>query len=165
MGSEMCIRDSNNIAEPFKKALAETTKTLADDTEMSVSFSVDPPGMSSDGVRLPQVTRRMTREEVLLARGTADSYALRRKFHNDKMHARYVPQGQMAQEIYEAMEWARCEAVGARDMPGTAGNIDQKIAHEAERKGYAQITEAKDCLLYTSPSPRDLSTSRMPSSA
>ena len=25
--------------------------------------------------------------------------------------------------------------------------------------------EAKDCLLYTSPSPRDLSTSRMPSSA
>lgn len=135
---------TDNIAEPFKKALAETTKTLADDTEMSVSFSVDPPGMSSDGVRLPQVTRRMTRQEVLLARGTADSFALRRKFHNDKMHARYVPQGQMAQEIYEAMEWARCEAVGARDMPGTAGNIDQKIAHEAERKGYAQITEAKD---------------------
>jgi cobaltochelatase CobT len=136
-----------NIAEPFKKALAETTKTLADDTEMSVSFSVDPPGMSSDGVRLPQVTRRMTREEVLLARGTADSFALRRKFHNDKMHARYNPQGQLAQEIYEAMEWARCEAVGARDMPGTAGNIDQKIAHDAERKGYAQISEAKDAPL------------------
>ena len=136
-----------NMAEPFKKALAETTKTLADDTDMSVSFSVDPPGMSSDGVRLPQVTRRMTREEVLLARGTADSYALRRKFHNEKMHARYVPQGNLAQEIYEAMEWARCEAVGARDMPGTAGNIDQKIAHEAERKGYAQISEAKDAPL------------------
>ncbi|MEO9826178.1 MAG: cobaltochelatase subunit CobT [Paracoccaceae bacterium] len=136
-----------NIAEPFKKALAETTKTLADDTEMSVSFSVDPPGMSSDGVRLPQVTRRMTREEVLLARGTADSFALRRKFHNEEMHARYVPQGNLAQEIYEAMEWARCEAVGARDMPGTAGNIDQKIAHEAERKGYAQISEAKDAPL------------------
>ena len=28
-----------------------------------------------------------------------------------------------------------------------------------------QVTEFKDCLLYTSPSPRDLSTSRMPSSA
>ena len=27
------------------------------------------------------------------------------------------------------------------------------------------ITGTKDCLLYTSPSPRDLSTSRMPSSA
>ena len=28
-----------------------------------------------------------------------------------------------------------------------------------------EATEPEDCLLYTSPSPRDLSTSRMPSSA
>ena len=28
-----------------------------------------------------------------------------------------------------------------------------------------QVRQAFDCLLYTSPSPRDLSTSRMPSSA
>ena len=30
---------------------------------------------------------------------------------------------------------------------------------------WERIKEFKDCLLYTSPSPRDLSTSRMPSSA
>ena len=30
---------------------------------------------------------------------------------------------------------------------------------------HAELTHACDCLLYTSPSPRDLSTSRMPSSA
>ena len=36
-----------------------------------------------------------------------------------------------------------------------------------DKNGYYQPFEAyaKDCLLYTSPSPRDLSTSRMPSSA
>ena len=34
---------------------------------------------------------------------------------------------------------------------------------EKEQEGDAAL--AKDCLLYTSPSPRDLSTSRMPSSA
>ena len=36
------------------------------------------------------------------------------------------------------------------------------------KKGYGFIEredKEKDCLLYTSPSPRDLSTSRMPSSA
>ena len=42
------------------------------------------------------------------------------------------------------METARCEAVGARAMPGTAVNIDAKIAHEAERKGYSQITSMQD---------------------
>ncbi|NND21884.1 MAG: cobaltochelatase subunit CobT, partial [Silicimonas sp.] len=127
--------------------LAEASKTLANDSELSVTYSVDPPGMSSEGIRLPQVTRRMTRDEVLLARGTADSYALRRKFHNDATFGRYAPQGQMARDIYEAMEWARCEAVGAQDMPGTASNIDHKIANEAERRGYAQIREASEAPL------------------
>ncbi len=53
----------------------------------------------------------------------------------------------MARELYEAMETARCEAVGARDMPGTRGNIDAKIGNEAERKGYDQISNAADAPL------------------
>ena len=131
----------DNPADPFKKALAEATKVMADDPEMTVSYSVDPPGMTSDSIRLPQVSRRMSRAEVLLARGTADAFALRRRYHDAKTHARYVPAGQMAQDLYEAMETARCEAMGARAMPGTAGNIDAKIAWEADRKGYGQITD------------------------
>ena len=137
----------NNPADPFKKALAEATKTMADDPDMTVSYSVDPPGMNAEGVRLPQVSRRMTRDEVMLARGTADAFALRRKYHNDAVSNRYAPTGNLAREIYDAMETARCEAVGARAMPGTAVNIDAKIAHEADRKGYGQITSAQDAPL------------------
>ena len=98
-------------------------------------------------MRLPQVSRRMTRDEVMLARGTADAMALNRRYHNGQTHARYTPQGEMARELYEAMETARCEAVGARDMPGTAGNIDAKIAHDAMRKGYDQVKQAADAPL------------------
>ncbi len=140
-------KPSDNPADPFKKALAEATKVLADDPEMTVSYSVDPPGMNRDGVRLPQVSRRMTRDEVLLARGTADAFAMRRKFHDEATSARYAPVGQLARDIYEAMETARCEAMGARVMPGTATNIDAKIAQEADRKGYSQITSAQDAPL------------------
>jgi cobaltochelatase CobT len=53
----------------------------------------------------------------------------------------------MARDLYEAMETARCEAVGARTMPGTLSNVDAKISHEAERRGYAQITEASEAPL------------------
>ena len=142
-------KPADNPAEPFKKALAEATKTMAHDAELTVSYSIDPPGMTADTMRLPQVSRRMTRDEVLLARGTADAFALRHRYHDVKTHARYAPQGQMARDLYEAMETARCEAVGARDMPGTATNIDAKIAHEAERKGYSQITRREDAPLAT----------------
>ena len=140
-------KPNDNPADPFKKALAEATKTMANDPDMTVTYSVDPAGMNKEGIRLPQVSRRMTRDEVLLARGTADAFALRRKFHDEGTAAKYAPTGPLAREIYEAMETARCEAVGARAMPGTAGNIDAKINHEAERKGYSQITRAEDAPL------------------
>jgi len=141
------ISDKKNPAEPFKKALAEATKALANDPDIGVVFSVDPPGMSDDQLRLPQVTRRMTKDEVLLARGNADAFALRRRFHNPSTNARYEPLGNMARELYDSMEAARCEAVGAKSMPGTAGNIDAKIASEADNKGYGQLTEASQAPL------------------
>jgi cobaltochelatase CobT len=140
-------KPSDNPADPFKKALAETTRVMADDPELGVTYSVDPPGMTGDSVRLPQISRRMTREEVLLARGTADAFALKHKFHNASTAARYAPQGQMARDLMDAMETARCEAMGARFMPGTAGNIDAKIGNEARRKGYGEIREAADAPL------------------
>ncbi|MBT0956255.1 cobaltochelatase subunit CobT [Alphaproteobacteria bacterium KMM 3653] len=138
---------SDNPADPFKKALAEATRVLADAPDIGVSFTVDPPGVAGDQVRLPQVSRRMTRDEVLLARGTADAYALRLRHHDEALHSRYEPQGQMARDLYEAMETARCEAVGARQMPGTAGNIEAKINAEADRRGYDQITTATEAPL------------------
>ncbi|MBY6116275.1 cobaltochelatase subunit CobT [Mameliella alba] len=140
-------KPSDNPADPFKKALAEATKVMADDPDLSVSYSVDPAGISGESMRLPQVSRRMTRDEVLLARGTADALALYHRYHDAGTHSKYLPQGDMARELYEAMETARCEAMGARDMPGTAGNIDAKIAAEATRRGYGQIRQASEAPL------------------
>ena len=142
-------KPTDNPADPFKKALAETTRVMADDPDLGVTYSVDPPGQTGDSVRLPQISRRMTREEVLLARGTADAYALRHRYHDAGTAARYAAQGQMARDLMDAMETARCEAVGARDMPGTAKNIDAKIGNEARRKGYGEISQAADAPLAT----------------
>jgi cobaltochelatase CobT len=140
-------KSSDNPADPFKKALAEATKVMADDGDLQVTYTVDPAGTSGDTMRLPQVTRRMSREEVLLARGTADALAMRHKFHDAKTHTRYAPSGDMARAIYEAMETARCEAMGAREMPGTASNIDHKIAEDAMKRGFAGITQQTDAPL------------------
>ncbi|WP_306152648.1 cobaltochelatase subunit CobT [Roseovarius sp. MMSF_3281] len=143
------VQNNDNPADPFKKALAEATKVMADDPDLSVSYSIDPAGLSGESMRLPQISRRMTRDEVLQARGTADALALKHKYHDGGLHARYAPAGEMARELYEAMETARCEAIGARDMPGTAGNIDAKIGAEAQRMGFDQITDRADAPLAT----------------
>ncbi len=133
-------KPTDNPADPFKKALADATRVVADDPELSVSFTHDPASASNDAVRLPQIGRKMHRDEVLLARGTADALALRHKHHDQTTHARYIPQGDLARGIYDAMETARCEALGARFMPGTLSNINAKIAVDAQGRGYGQIT-------------------------
>jgi cobaltochelatase CobT len=133
---------SNNPADPFKKALAEATKTLANAPGLNVSYTVDPAGMSGDTMRLPQVTRRMTTQEVLLARGTADAMAMKLRFHNPATHSKYAPQGEIAATVFEALETARCEALGARALPGTAKNIGAKIESEALAQGFEKATDA-----------------------
>ncbi|MDO5612334.1 MAG: cobaltochelatase subunit CobT [Paracoccus sp. (in: a-proteobacteria)] len=141
------MNKSDNPADPFKKALTEATRALAEDHELNVTFTADPAGVSGDTMRLPQVSRRMTRDEILLARGTADALAMKLRHHDAPTHARYAPAGPMARELYEAMETARCEALGARDMPGALSNIDAKIGAEADKKGWAQIKAASDAPL------------------
>ena len=137
-------KPSDNPADPFKKALSEATKAMANAPELNVAYSVDPPGMSADTMRLPQVTRRMTRQEVLAARGTADALALKLRFHNEATHRRYCPIGDSATMLYESLETARCEAVGARAMPGTAGNINATLETAARKLGYDQAQSFKD---------------------
>ncbi|MEH6361587.1 MAG: cobaltochelatase subunit CobT, partial [Amylibacter sp.] len=137
-------KPNDNPADPFKKALAEATRAMANDAELNVAFSVDPPGVNNEIMRLPQISRRMSLNEVLLARGTADAFALRKRFNNETTHNRYMPEGIDAREIYEVMATARCEAVGAKAMPGTAGNIDAKMEAEALKLGYDQVSSFKE---------------------
>ena len=82
------MKKSDNPADPFKKALTEATRALAGEHELNVTFSADPAGVAGDTMRLPQISRRMGRDEVLLARGTADALAMRMRHHDAGTHAR-----------------------------------------------------------------------------
>ncbi|MEM1275094.1 MAG: cobaltochelatase subunit CobT [Pseudomonadota bacterium] len=135
---------TENPADPFKKALAEATRALAGDEELGVTYSSDPPGKTNTGLRLPQVSRRMSRAEVMLARGTADAYALRERFHSDDTHTRYAPQGEMARTIFDALENARCECIGSLAMDGVAQNLDAKLGEEASSRGYEAMTSSAE---------------------
>ena len=42
-------KPNDNPADPFKKALAEATRTMADDPDMTVTYSVDPCGHEQGG--------------------------------------------------------------------------------------------------------------------
>ena len=124
----------------FKKALAETTRSIAEDGELTIRHSADPPGLSDNVMRLPFLGPRTTPEDLSVTRGIADSLALRKRHHDPATHSKYLPIGETARGLYEVLETARCEAIGALRMPGSASNIDSKIAEQAKLNGYREQT-------------------------
>ncbi len=138
---------SDNPADAFKQALAESARTIAGLPEIEVSYTPDPSGMSGQRMRLPPVSRKMNPEEVKLARGKADALALRLRYHDESAHAYRMPQGDMAREIYGALETARCEALGARAMPGVAANLDASLTERGKKANWAGISNTEDAPL------------------
>ena len=110
--------------EDFRQALAFTMRTIGNEPELEVSFTSDKPGMSGTKARLPLVAQDLPAHDVAIARGTSDAFALRLANHDEALHARLLPKGQMAKAIYETVEQTRVEAIGANAMPGMAKNLD-----------------------------------------
>ena len=66
-------------------------------------------------------------------------------------------------QVWNAEKMAQAAAFNAAQIGTRCGDVDLAARAELEKWGFGP--EYNTCLLYTSPSPRDLSTSRMPSSA
>jgi cobaltochelatase CobT len=71
--------------------------------------------------------RNLPREQVAEARGFADSFALRERHHNPKLHARIAPADANARSVFDAVEQARVEALGSRGMAGVRANLAQAL--------------------------------------
>ena len=110
-------------SEVFKRVLSTAMKTIADDPELSVTFGNEPPTLSGNRARLPQITGAATAKEIAITRGLSDSFALRLSNHSDSVHSKYCPEGKNARAVFEAVEQARIEALGANAMPGMGQNL------------------------------------------
>ncbi|GAB4136122.1 MAG: cobaltochelatase subunit CobT [Sphingomonadales bacterium] len=133
-----------NPVEPFREAVKAAMRALAQDKDLEVSFSADKPGLSGHNARLPQPARRMPADQVSQIRGMSDAMALRLRHHDAATHARLQPSSGAAREIFDAMEQARVEAIGARDMAGVAGNLRQALIQRCRDAGLESAKVADD---------------------
>ncbi len=115
--------------EPFKRALTGCARAMSRHPELEVAFSADKPGLINgpDGAkaRLPEPPRKPNAREAAILRGMADSMSLRLACHNETIHRRHVPQNPAARALFDAVEQARVEAIGARRMEGRRHQSDR----------------------------------------
>jgi cobaltochelatase CobT len=118
---------------PFKRALSLATRALAEDKSVNVVFGPDTPGFDGKTIRLPQLSRAVTRKEIAIVRGFADSIALLIAEHDTGLHASLSPSAGDAKAVFDAVERARVEALGSLRMRGVAKNLNAKLASQYER--------------------------------
>src|ERR1700751_5328027 len=128
-------------SEIFKRATAATLRAIAERDDVTVGFGPDEAGVSGTRIRLPNPPRDLPAEETAQLRGAADSMALRLRYHDDAVHSRRVPGSPLARAVFEAVEQARVEALGARRMTGVAGNLAAMLDEQYRRQGFERITE------------------------
>jgi cobaltochelatase CobT len=127
--------------EIFKRATAATLRAIAERDDVTVGFGPEPAGTTGARVRLPNPPRDLPAEEAAQLRGAADSVALRLRYHDDAVHNKRVPNGPLARAVFDAVEQARVEALGARRMAGVATNLEAMLDEQYRRQGYERITE------------------------
>src|ERR1700739_1864223 len=130
--------------EPFKRAVGVCLRAIAGKGDLEVSFAAERPGMSGGKARLPEPPRRLHEREGALVRGHADSIALRLACHDPTVHRKLAPGGQQARAVFEAVEQARVEAIGARSMGGGAKNPTAMLDDRFHRGKFDEITDRAD---------------------
>ena len=130
--------------ENFRQALTSAMKTISGEAELEVVFSAEPSGLAGKRARLPQVSRDLPDGEVAVVRGVSDAFALRLANHNDTLHRKFQPRGKLARSIYDVVEQARVEAIGALAMPGMAKNLGAMLDKRYPREPMANEQAGKE---------------------
>ena len=134
-------------SEPFKRALTGCIRSIAGDHELEVSFGGDRPGLSGERARLPDLPKRPSVRDLQVTRGLGNSMALRKACHDASIHATLAPPGADARAIFDAVEQARVESIGARRMTGIADNLTSMLADKYARANYQGIDRRQDAPL------------------
>jgi cobaltochelatase CobT len=137
-------QDREGPTAPFKRALSLAMKTIANEPELNVTFGADAPGLQGTRAKLPQPSLDLPEREVAVTRGLADSFSLRLANHDAGVHTKYQPAGRNARAVFESVEEARIEAIGARVMPGMANNLGAMLEDRYQKKPFARMVERKD---------------------
>ena len=120
--------------EPFKRALAHAARSLAETPDLEIVYSGEGPQLSGNRAVLPHPPRDLTPADAARIRGLADQMALRVAHHDPAAHAKTRPASALGQPIYDSLEQARIEAIGANAMGGVRENLRAVMDHAWARR-------------------------------
>jgi cobaltochelatase CobT len=128
----------------FKRAVTVCMRAISGDNELEVGFAKDKPALAGNRARLPELPKKPSPTDIAVTRGLGDSMALKRACHDLGIHTRFAPEGKQARAVYDAVEQARVEAIGALRMTGVADNIGSMLEDKYAKANLADVRDRAD---------------------
>ena len=135
------MSNKDNPVEDFRRVTAAAMRAVSHRRELEVEFTPEPPRIRGNVAKLQTPPRSLPDQEVSKMRGYADSMALKLRFHDDKLHASKMPSGETARKIYNEVEQARYEAIGATRMQGVSSNLDAALTDRCKAMNFDRVNE------------------------
>jgi cobaltochelatase CobT len=108
--------------DDFKEVLGGAARALSGNAEVELAYTAEAPSQSREHLKVPMPARDLPTDQVAQARGFADSFALKLRYHDEARHRRNAPQEAIARACFDALEQVRTDALGSSGC--CAGNAD-----------------------------------------
>jgi cobaltochelatase CobT len=139
------MADQDSPIEIFKRANAAAFRAISGRDDADLTYGTDgAKGAEGPRVRVPLPSRELPQEEAAYVRGEADAAALKLRLHDPALHARRRPTGDVAPVLYDSLEQARVEALGARKMAGVAENLSAALEERYRREGFGVVEDTTE---------------------
>ena len=135
--------------DDFRCVLAGAARALSKDAEADVVFASEVAPPSGKTARVPSPGPSLEPRLVGEARGAADSLALRLRYHDPRLHAALAPMDAEARSVFDALESARVEALGARSLEGVRDNLAKAIDARVRSDAIVRARSAEEVPLST----------------
>ena len=133
----------------FRAALASASRAIARDGEVDVVFASEQGGSAGKVARVVSPGPSLEPRLVAEARGAADSLALHLRHHDDSLHSAAAPLDAESRAVFDALETARVEALGARAMGGIRANLERHVEARTRLDAIGRARSAEEVPLAT----------------
>ncbi|MEN2494406.1 MAG: Aerobic cobaltochelatase subunit CobT [Hyphomicrobiaceae bacterium hypho_1] len=137
----------NRSTDNLKRAIQLTARAVTGDEEVQVTYEASRAEANGKVICLPELPSRPTEREISIIRGWADSLSMLLACHDEKLHRKHLPTVGVARDVFDALEFARVEALGCNRMLGMAINLTAKTENKYTKDKLKKLHNSEHSLL------------------
>jgi cobaltochelatase CobT len=132
----------NNFKEKFKQALISTSKVISNDYK--IDLNKNNKNLSSKNLDFFEIDNLNNKHDFLKLRAEADSEALKKKFSNQKIYNKNLPNNASCKTLYNLSEKIRYEILGSKMLKGISKNLNENYNQKLNLKRKDKLSAKKD---------------------